>query len=162
MKKTDYIRYLLDEYYNSTLSLSGEHELRNYFAGDYIDQELEKERDMFLALGDIQIPDELEERINETIDRLDKERKKCRISLYRWFIRAGAVAATVALVVTLALPSGKMSDEEILGSMTPEEVAAHTTRVLELMSRTINAGSESAGRATSVAIEVINNQSANI
>ncbi len=162
MNKTDYIRYLLDEYYNGTLSLSGERELRSYFAGDYIDPELEAERDMFLALGDIQVPDELEERLNETIYSLDRERKTRRIGLRRWIMRAGAVAATVAIVVTLVLPSGKMTDEEIIGSMTREEVAAHTTRVLELMSRTINAGSESAGRATSVAIEVINSQSDNI
>ncbi|MDE5634684.1 MAG: hypothetical protein K2I52_00075 [Muribaculaceae bacterium] len=148
MKQNDLIDQLLSRYLDGATSLEEERHLREYFAGNDIDPAHTGFRDMFRALDDIAIPAGLESRISNTIDSLDRRRRSGRLILRRFAIRAGAIAACIAAVLTIAIPSAtSTTDEDVLCGMTPEEVAAHTTMALQLMSRTINAGQGSAARA---------------
>lgn len=148
MNQNDLIDQLLTRYLDGATSLEEERHLREYFAGDNIDPAHTGFRDMFRALDDISIPAGLESRISNTIDSLDRRRHSGRLILRRFAIRAGAIAACIAAVLTIAIPSAtSTTDEDVLCGMTPEEVAAHTTMALQLMSRTINAGQGSAARA---------------
>lgn len=162
MKGTDNIHSLLERYYSGTTTQAEEQTLRRYFAADNVDPQLEADREMFRALDDIAVPATLEKRLDETIRQLSGERRRRRLSLKRWYVRLSTVAASVAVIIALALPSEHAADEDILCGMSPDEVAAQATRALEIMSRTINAGSESATRATAIAVEIVNNQNENI
>lgn len=149
MKHNDNIETLLSHYFDGTSTLDEERALRSYFSGNKIDPAHAIYRDMFRSLDDIAIPGDLEDRINNTIDHLERRRRAGRLGLRRFVIRFSTIAACIAIVLAIALPhrSTSTGNEDILCGMTPEEVAAHTTMALQLMSRTINAGQNSATRA---------------
>jgi len=148
MKQDEDIDRLLASYLDGTSTLDDERALREYFAADAVDPRHEGFRDMFRAIDDMIMPAQLEERLNDTIDRLGNVRVCHKFGLRKFAIRMTAIAACVAVVMIIAISSDQSpGDDDVMCGMTTEEVAAHTTMALRLMSRTINAGSGYATRA---------------
>ncbi len=147
MKQNDRIDILISRYLDGTSTLDEERALREYFTGDSIDPAYAGYRDMFRAFDDIAIPDGLDKRLFNTIGRLDSQRRSDSFGIRRFMLRISAIAAGIAIVLSIAIPSASSpADEDVLCGMTPEEVASHTAMALQLMSRTISAGQNTATR----------------
>ena len=110
------------------------------------------DRELFLSLSDDEIPSVLESTLSDMIDC--RSRMKSPSLLRRW-VRYGAVAASVAcvvvgLVVGMRYSSDKLTDNDadtphychLTGNdLSPDQVVNQAVNALDLLSRTLNAGS---------------------
>ena len=69
MKEYSSIEELLERYYNAQTSEAEEQRLREYFIHKETPPHLQKEKEMFLQLHAVQVPDGLEESISKHIDQ---------------------------------------------------------------------------------------------
>ena len=69
MKEYSNIEELLERYYNAQTSEAEEQRLREYFIHEETPPHLQKEKEMFLQLQAVQVPEGLEEKLSKQIDQ---------------------------------------------------------------------------------------------
>ncbi len=141
------IKQLLDAYYNGTATREEEQDLVAFFLGDQDVPERWKEaKRTFLLVyhtAQIPLPEGLEERL---VERLDKQiNKNKRIALNRTLYRITAIAAVALLCVGIAFYQGAAtgSSKTIADTYTdPHEAAQVAGKALAFMSSNLNKGLE--------------------
>jgi hypothetical protein len=87
MESIKEIRILLERFYQGETSLEEELRLQRYFASHTVPEELIPDKELFKAFGEgedsVEVPEELDEKILQSLDRLEKkETRTRRISMY--------------------------------------------------------------------------------
>jgi len=143
MKNVEEIRRLLEKYYNAETSEKEEFELREFFSGENIPDDLSDERAIFLGydqLSGIKGPsDDLEKKIMDSIGHNDGESiilRTRRIYLTISSIAAGLLILT-ATYLFLARESGPRDTYS-----DPEIAYAETMKILYGVSVKLNSGME--------------------
>lgn len=162
----EHIRTLLDLYYKGATTPAQEEELGRFFAAaGELPADMEPDRRMFLAMADARIPADLEESISKALDaKMSEGRRRPTTWVHRWVRMVSGVAAAglIAGVTITALHSPKeppvASQEEVMefyadetgSDLTPEQIASHTQKALNLLGRTFNAGTNSLASITKI------------
>ncbi len=81
------IKILLERFYQGETTLEEERRLQRYFASQTVPEELIPDKELFEAFGEgedsVEVPEELDEKIFHSLDRLEKkETRTRRISMY--------------------------------------------------------------------------------
>lgn len=130
------IRKLLEQYYRGATTEAEESVLKEYFAGDDVDAELKADRDIFRSLSDtddIDVPDDLADRLSVEIDNWDRREKRS----FRFTVRAVSIAASLALLV--ALGAWFMQQPKTTGQqLSPEEAYAQTEKALTIFAKALD------------------------
>lgn len=130
------IRKLLEQYYRGATTEAEEGVLKEYFAGDDVDAELKADRDIFRSLSDtddIDVPDDLADRLSVEIDNCDRREKRS----FRFTVRAVSIAASLALLV--ALGAWFMQQPKTTGQqLSPEEAYAQTEKALTIFAKALD------------------------
>lgn len=144
--KTD-IRRLIDLYYEGKTSANDEAALRDYFARHDTDPEFDDDKLFFEAMTSdenlIEVPADLEQRLNSAIDSWEKSEQKAVAARHRFkiisFRRAIGIAASIAVLFALgAMLLGNRTHEPVDTFTDPMEAYAETQRVLTLFANTID------------------------
>lgn len=165
--KTD-IRRLLDLYYEGKTSSSDESALRDYFARPDTDPEFDDDKLFFGAItGDdssIEVPAELEQRLNSAIDSWEESEQKAVAARRRFkfisFRRTIGIAASITVLFAIGamLLGHQWQNREPADTFTdPMEAYAETQRVLTLFANTIDKsmqGMETAERSQDKAMRL--------
>ena len=103
---TGEIKKLIEAFYNGETTPEEEKKLAVYFNGDHVDDELLDEKKLFLAMhtGDeVNTHPQLEQKLNNLIDKLAKEETKKKPSRRKLWMQVGSIAAGLALLVSAGL-----------------------------------------------------------
>lgn len=146
------IRHILNLYYEGKSSAADEALIREYFAGDEVDAEFADDKLFFDALADtsdsIEVPSDLEHRLNETVDswadsEKQKEDSKRRFRLVKFIPTIGIAASIAILFVIGSLVLNIGQTREPVDTFTnPEDAYVETQRVLALFAGTLDKGTE--------------------
>ena len=139
MKHLHDIDSLLERFYNGETTRDEELTLRRLLDSPECDERYLAEREMFQSLDTITIPDGLEQRINDTIDSLDRVERKRSLRLTRWVKRSLAVASSLAVLCIVGSGLWQREQEDDLAGMSTEQVEQHTMKALDLIARAHNA-----------------------
>ena len=132
------IRHILDLYYEGKSSADDEALLREYFAGDEVDDEF----------ASIEVPSDLEQRLNAAVDSwADSEKQKVeskrQFRLVKFIPTIGIAASIAILFVIGSLVMNIGQTREPADTFTnPEDAYAETQRVLALFAGTLDKGTE--------------------
>lgn len=148
--KTEDINSLLTKFYEGETSPEEETRLFDFFRQENLPAEWEKDRELFISLSafEPEIPNELEDRMSEFIDSLEKSENQAKkvgrkIEMRRYVV---GIAASVLLIIGVGLwnQSRKSSDENFLADTyeTPEQAQEATMEALQLFSQHFSKGVE--------------------
>lgn len=142
MKHLHDIDSLLERFYNGETTREEEATLRRLLDSPEHAGQYKAEREMFDSLSLIEVPEFLEQRLNDTIDSLDREERKKSLRPTRWVKRSLAIASSLALLCVIG--SGLWHHETVddLNGMTGEQVEEHTMKALGLIARIQNVSSQ--------------------
>ncbi|MCM1066600.1 MAG: hypothetical protein NC418_03385 [Muribaculaceae bacterium] len=145
-----HIRSLLSSYYDGSLDLAGENELRSFFATEASDiPEFEADRRLFRALSaEVKAPDRLHAAVGSMIAR--RSRRGFMFALRRYGA-AAAVALLVACASFAYLDRGGRNGSTT--DLTPEEARRHTTEALALLTSTMKKGTQAIETSEAITIE---------
>lgn len=140
MKEYRNIEDLLECYYNAQTTEAEEQWLKNFFSHEDVPPHLQKEKEMFLQLQNIQIPKGLEERLSKQIDQwATQERfvqKNPRRRTLQWI---GSIAASLLILFSIGwcfhAPQPRKDT-----CATPEEAYIHTEKALMMFAQALNKG----------------------
>jgi len=131
MDKLSNIKKLLDKFYEGQSSLEEEQQLKEYFSGDGIPEELLEERELFVSMSavdeHIEVPDNLNNSIIEAISNAEhRESKVKRINLYSF----SGLAAGLAIILSVYFAFLREEPTKLLAEYTiqDEEVAYQEAR----------------------------------
>jgi hypothetical protein len=142
------IRKLLDRFYLGETSLEEERYLQDYFSSPGIPEELMPDRDMFRALGtageSVQVPEDLDQKILNVIDRQEKKVVRTRrISVFSLSGLAAGLLVVIALYVGYFNDkgSGQLAASQLTDTYEdPKEAYEEARRTLAFVSAKLNTG----------------------
>lgn len=122
MMETDYIKRLIEAFYNGETTAMEEKELKDYFTSEDVAEELLQDKIVFLEMQNedtIDVPVGLEAKLSSLIDELaEKEKintKTNKRSLLPWI---GSAAACIALFISIGLYfNQKPQENKILSTL---------------------------------------------
>lgn len=140
MKEYRNIEDLLECYYNAQTTEAEEQWLKDFFCNEDVPPHLQKEKEMFLQLQNIQIPKGLEERLSKQIGQwATQERfvqKNPRRRTLQWI---GSIAASLLILFSIGwyfhAPQPRKDT-----CATPEEAYIHTEKALMMFAQALNKG----------------------
>ena len=136
---TQELRKQIDRFFEGQLSEADEQALRDYLAAHEVPREFLEEKRIVLALvpRTPEIPDGLEERLSDFIDRLPARKRAIRIApVWRWVSGVAAaliLASAAGLYFTRQPAAPKLSAQEMYA-------CAEAQRALILVSQKLNKG----------------------
>lgn len=153
----DGIKKLLELFYNGESSIEEEQILYSYFSNNEVDTDLAEEKEVFLQLyqdNNIEIPSDLEPRLNNLIDDLSQKENKTRSkSIKHLWMWVASAASCVAILLGTSIYYNKISNisqpniangqsREILkDSYTdPNEAQLQAEKALQLVANNLNKG----------------------
>ena len=133
MKDYSHIEALLERYYDAQTSEAEEQRLKDFFLHEEVPVHLQAEKEMFLQLQATDVPEGLEERLSQSIDRWDKKHRTLRL---QWI---GSIAASLLLLFGAGwyLQDGTPRKDTCA---TPEEAYAEAQKALVMFSTALNKG----------------------
>ena len=132
MKDYSHIEALLERYYDAQTSEAEEQRLKDFFLHEEVPVHLQAEKEMFLQLQATDVPEELEERLSQSIDRWDKKHRTLRL---QWI---GSIAASLLLLFGAGWYLQEPPRKDTCA--TPEEAYAEAQRALVMFSTALNKG----------------------
>lgn len=146
-----YIKKLIDAFYEGNTSREEEQILHEYFLEELVPGELEHDKEIFLELYSPEedvIPFSLEQKLNSLIDRLDAEETKKTpvVSIKPKSInlrRIASIAASILIVLSIGIyyHFNKADSQTIADTYTnPEDAYMETEKALLFVSTKLNKG----------------------
>ena len=140
MKEYRNIEELLERYYNAQTSEAEEQRLREYFIHEETPPHLQKEKEMFLELQGIQVPEGLEERLSKHIDQWAMQERFIQKSSSRRRLQwIGSIAASLLILFSIGwyfhAPQPRKDT-----CATPKEAYIHTEKALMMFAQALNKG----------------------
>ena len=132
MKDYNHIEALLERYYDAQTSETEERMLKDFFLHEKVPAHLLAEKEMFLQLQASAVPEGLEDRLSQSIDRWDKKHRTLRL---QWI---GSIAASLLLLFGAGWYLQEPTRKDTCS--TPEEAYAEAQRALVMFSTALNKG----------------------
>lgn len=132
MKDFNHIETLLERYYDAQTSEAEERMLKDFFLHEEVPIHLMAEKEMFLQLQAPKIPEELEDRLSQSIDQWGKKHRTLRL---QWI---GSIAASLLLLFGAGWYLQEPTRKDTCS--TPEEAYAEAQRALVIFSTALNKG----------------------
>ena len=132
MKDYSHIEALLERYYDAQTSEAEEQRLKDFFLHEEVPAHLQAEKEMFLQLQETAVPEGLEERLSQSIDRWDKKHRTLRL---QWI---GSIAASLLLLFGAGWYLQEPPRKDTCA--TPEEAYVEAQKALVLFSTALNKG----------------------
>ena len=142
MKEYKDIEELLERYYNAQTSEVEEQRLKDFFFNEDIPLHLLQEKEIFLQLRAAQIPDGLEEKLSNQIDKCAiQERLVMKTPQRKTLQWIGSIAASLLILFGMSwyfndVPSNYRKDT----CASPEEAYVHTEKALMMFAQALNKG----------------------
>lgn len=142
MKEYKNIEDLLERYYNAQTSEAEEQQLKDFFFNEEVPSHLQKEKEMFLQLQEVQVPKGLEERLSKQIDLWAMQERFVQKSSPRktlqWIV---SIAASLLIFFGISWYFNEpQSDLRKDTCATPEEAYQHTEKALMMFAQALNKG----------------------
>ena len=132
MKDYSHIEALLERYYDAQTSEAEEQRLKDFFLHEEVPVHLQAEKEMFLQLQATDVPEGLEERLSQSIDRWSKKHRTLRL---QWI---GSIAASLLLLFGAGWYLQEPPRKDTCA--TPEEAYMEAQKALVLFSTALNKG----------------------
>ena len=132
MKDYSHIEALLERYYDAQTSEAEEQRLKDFFLHEEVPAHLQAEKEMFLQLQATDVPEGLEERLSQSIDRWGKKHRTLRL---QWI---GSIAASLLLLFGAGWYLQEPPRKDTCA--TPEEAYAEAQKALVMFSTALNKG----------------------
>ena len=132
MKDYSHIEVLLERYYDAQTSEAEEQRLKDFFLHEEVPAHLQAEKEMFLQLQATDVPEGLEERLSQSIDRWGKKHRTLRL---QWI---GSIAASLLLLFGTGWYLQEPPRKDTCA--TPEEAYMEAQKALVLFSTVLNKG----------------------
>ena len=132
MKDYSHIEALLERYYDAQTSEAEEQRLKDFFLHEEVPAHLQAEKEMFLQLQATDVPEGLEERLSQSIDRWSKKHRTLRL---QWI---GSIAASLLLLFGAGWYLQEPPRKDTCA--TPEEAYVEAQKALVLFSTALNKG----------------------
>ena len=132
MKDYSHIEALLERYYDAQTSEAEEQRLKDFFLHEEMPAHLQAEKEMFLQLQTTDVPEGLEERLSQSIDRWGKKHRTLRL---QWI---GSIAASLLLLFGAGWYLQEPPRKDTCA--TPEEAYMEAQKALVLFSTALNKG----------------------
>ena len=132
MKDYSHIEALLERYYDAQTSEAEEQRLKDFFLHEEVPVHLQAEKEMFLQLQETAVPEGLEERLSQSIDRWGKKHRTLRL---QWI---GSIAASLLLLFGAGWYLQEPPRKDTCA--TPEEAYAEAQKALVMFSTALNKG----------------------
>ena len=132
MKDYSHIEALLERYYDAQTSEAEEQRLKDFFLHEEVPVHLQAEKEMFLQLQASGVPEGLEERLSQSIDRWGKKHRTLRL---QWI---GSIAASLLLLFGAGWYLQEPPRKDTCA--TPEEAYMEAQKALVLFSTALNKG----------------------
>ena len=132
MKDYSHIEALLERYYDAQTSEAEEQRLKDFFLHEEVPAHLQAEKEMFLQLQVAAVPEGLEERLSQSIDRWGKKHRTLRL---QWI---GSIAASLLLLFGAGWYLQEPPRKDTCA--TPEEAYAEAQKALVMFSTALNKG----------------------
>ena len=132
MKDYSHIEALLERYYDAQTSEAEEQRLKDFFLHEEVPVHLQAEKEMFLQLQASGVPEGLEERLSQSIDRWGKKHRTLRL---QWI---GSIAASLLLLFGAGWYLQEPPRKDTCA--TPEEAYAEAQKALVMFSTALNKG----------------------
>ena len=132
MKDYSHIEALLERYYDAQTSEAEEQRLKDFFLYEEVPAHLQAEKEMFLQLQATDVPEGLEERLSQSIDRWGKKHRTFRL---QWI---GSIAASLLLLFGAGWYLQDRPRKDTCA--TPEEAYIEAQRALVMFSTALNKG----------------------
>lgn len=132
MKDYSHIEALLERYYDAQTSEAEEKQLKDFFFHEEVPAHLQAEKEMFLQLQATDVPEGLEERLSQSIDRWGKKHRTLRL---QWI---GSIAASLLLLFGAGWYLQEPPRKDTCA--TPEEAYMEAQKALVLFSTALNKG----------------------
>ena len=132
MKDYSHIEALLERYYDAQTSEAEEQRLKDFFLHEEVPAHLQAEKEMFLQLQATDVPEGLEERLSQSIDRWSKKHRTLRL---QWI---GSIAASLLLLFGAGWYLQEPPRKDTCA--TPEEAYMEAQKALVLFSTALNKG----------------------
>ena len=132
MKDYSHIEALLERYYDAQTSEAEEQRLKDFFLHEEVPPHLQAEKEMFLQLQATDVPEGLEERLSQSIDRWSKKHRTLRL---QWI---GSIAASLLLLFGAGWYLQEPPRKDTCA--TPEEAYMEAQKALVLFSTALNKG----------------------
>lgn len=140
MKEYKNIEELLERYYNARTSEAEEQRLKDFFIQEETPPHLQQEKEMFLQLQAVQVPEGLEEKLSKQIDQWAMQERFVRnASRKRTFQWIGSIAASLLILFSMGwyfhAPQPRQDT-----CATPEEAYIQTERALMMFAQALDKG----------------------
>ena len=132
MKDYSHIEALLERYYDAQTSEAEEQRLKDFFLHEEVPAHLQAEKEMFLQLQVSAVPEGIEERLSQSIDRWGKKQRTLRL---QWI---GSIAASLLLLFGAGWYLQDTPRKDTCA--TPEEAYAEAQKALVMFSTALNKG----------------------
>ena len=132
MKDYSHIEALLERYYDAQTSEAEEKQLKDFFFHEEVPPHLQAEKEIFLQLQASKVPEGLEERLSQSIDRWSKKNRTIRL---QWI---GSIAASLLLLFGAGWYLQEPPRKDTC--TTPEEAYVEAQKALVLFSTALNKG----------------------
>ena len=132
MKDYSHIAALLERSYDAQTSEAEEQRLKDFFLHEEVPAHLQAEKEMFLQLQATDVPEGLEERLSQSIDRWGKKHRTLRL---QWI---GSIAASLLLLFGAGWYLQEPPRKDTCA--TPEEAYMEAQKALVLFSTALNKG----------------------
>lgn len=132
MKDYNHIEALLERYYDAQTSEAEEQRLKDFFLHEEVPAHLQAEKEMFLQLQVSAVPEGIEERLSQSIDRWGKKQRTLRL---QWI---GGIAASLLLLFGAGWYLQDTPRKDTCA--TPEEAYIEAQRALVMFSTALNKG----------------------
>ena len=132
MKDYSHIEALLERYYDAQTSEAEEQRLKDFFLHEEVPAHLQAEKEMFLQLQVSAVPEGIEERLSQSIDRWGKKQRTLRL---QWI---GSIAASLLLLFGAGWYLQDTPRKDTCA--TPEEAYIEAQRALVMFSTALNKG----------------------
>ncbi len=138
--EANYIKGLLNKYFEAETTVAEEKILKDYFASETISEEFLRYKNLFIGYSQAQT------------EIFTKELEFSKFKVYKnkkWYAIAAAVVVLLGTVVLLQPPEKETKTSNGLGTFTDPKVAfIETRKALAMVSENINIGIENANYAT--------------
>ena len=140
MKEYKDIEDLLERYYDAQTSEAEEQRLKDFFFNEDVPPHLQKEKEMFLQLQSIQVPEGLEERLGKQIDQWAMQERFVQKSAFQRRLQwIGSIAASLLILFSIGwyfhVPQPRKDT-----CATPEEAYVHTEKALMMFAQALDKG----------------------
>ena len=139
---------LIERFYNGETTREEEVALRRLLDSPGHAEQYKAEREMFDSLSMIEVPDSLEQRLNDTVDALARDERRKSLRVTRWVKRSLAVASSLALLCVIGSGLWQREPVDDLNGMTGAQVEEHTMKALGLIARIQNVSVQTAEDVT--------------